>query len=45
MLINSLSSDNLQQTIIRHPLIVNSEILLPHVIALINEAPANCDGL
>ncbi|MEH1819468.1 MAG: PAS domain S-box protein [Nostoc sp.] len=45
MFINSLSSDNLQQTIIRHPLIVNSEILLPDVIALINEAQGNCHGL
>ncbi|MEH2101987.1 MAG: PAS domain S-box protein [Nostoc sp.] len=45
MFINSLSSDNLQQTIIRHPLIVNSEILLPDVIALINEAQANCHSL
>ncbi|MEH2064885.1 MAG: PAS domain S-box protein [Nostoc sp.] len=45
MFINSLSADNLQLTIIRHPLIVNSEILLPHVIALINEAQANCNSL
>ncbi|BDI14339.1 hypothetical protein ANSO36C_01410 [Nostoc cf. commune SO-36] len=45
MLINSLSSDNLQLTIIRHPLIVNSETLLPNVIALINEAPGNYDSL
>ncbi|QLE46916.1 PAS domain S-box protein [Nostoc sp. C057] len=45
MLINSIISDNLQMTIIRHPLIVNSEILLSDVIALINEAPVNCDDL
>ncbi|MEH2284299.1 MAG: PAS domain S-box protein [Nostoc sp.] len=41
MFINSLSSDNLQLTIIRHPLIVNPKIMLTDVIALINEAPGN----
>ncbi|MEH2022891.1 PAS domain S-box protein [Nostoc sp.] len=41
MFINSLSSDNLQLTIIRHPLIVNPEIMLMDVIALINEAPGS----
>ncbi|MBN3926896.1 PAS domain S-box protein [Nostoc sp. NMS4] len=45
MFINSLSSDNLQQTIIRHPLIVNSETMLPDVIALINETSGNYDTL
>ncbi|MEH2193290.1 MAG: PAS domain S-box protein [Nostoc sp.] len=45
MLNNPVISDNLQLTIIHHPLIVNSETMLPDVIALINEAPGNCDGL
>ncbi|MEH1939326.1 MAG: PAS domain S-box protein [Nostoc sp.] len=45
MFINSLISDNLQQTIIRHPLVVSSEIMLPNVIALINEASGNHDSL
>ncbi|MFN6483142.1 MULTISPECIES: PAS domain S-box protein [unclassified Nostoc] len=45
MFINSLSSDNLQLTIIRHPLIVNSVTLLPDVISLINEASGNYDEL
>jgi PAS domain S-box-containing protein len=41
MLINSLSPENLQMTIIRHPLIVNSELPLTDVVALINQAQAN----
>ncbi|MEH2083184.1 MAG: PAS domain S-box protein [Nostoc sp.] len=45
MFINSLISDNLQQTIIRHPLVVSSEIMLPDVIALINETSGNHDSL
>lgn len=45
MNINSLSQENLHLTVIRHPLIVNSEILLPDVIALINEAPDSRNGL
>lgn len=45
MFINSLISDNLQQTIIRHPLVVSSEVMLPDVIALINEASSNHDSL
>ncbi|MEH1946352.1 MAG: PAS domain S-box protein [Nostoc sp.] len=45
MFINSLISDNLQQTIIRHPLVVSSEIMLPDVITLINEASGNHDSL
>ncbi|AVH68995.1 PAS domain S-box protein [Nostoc sp. 'Lobaria pulmonaria (5183) cyanobiont'] len=45
MFINSLISDNLQQTIIRHPLIVSSKIMLPDVIALLNEASGNHDSL
>ncbi|BBD61281.1 multi-sensor signal transduction histidine kinase [Nostoc sp. HK-01] len=45
MLLNYHSPDNLHQTIIRQPLIVNSEMLLPDVIALINEAQSNFKGL
>ncbi|MBD2775602.1 PAS domain S-box protein [Iningainema tapete] len=45
MFTNSLLPENLQLTIIRHPLIVNSEILLPDVVALINQAPGNFVGV
>ncbi|MBU7585197.1 MAG: PAS domain S-box protein [Nostoc sp. TH1S01] len=44
MLPNYHSPDNLHQTIVRHPLTVNSDMLLLDVIALINEAQSNFRG-
>ncbi|YAG16270.1 histidine kinase [Nostoc sp. DSM 114161] len=41
MLINSLSLENLQMTIIRHPLMVSPEVLLLDVVALINKPQRN----
>jgi len=41
MFINSLSFENLQMTIIRHPLIVSPEVLLLDVVALINKRQIN----
>lgn len=41
MITNSLTLEDLQQTIIRHPLIVSSKILLIDVVTLINQAQEN----
>lgn len=41
MFINSLNFENLQMTIIRHPLMVSPEIFLLDVIALINKPQGN----
>ena len=41
MKINSLILENLQLTIIRHPLVVNSQFWLTDVVALINQVQSN----
>jgi PAS domain S-box-containing protein len=45
MNISSCDSQNLEQTIIRHPLIVNPKFLLADVIKLMSQVPGNLDDL